>query len=308
MVRGLIIRQIFLVLDLVLVGAILIGAGAVAKQLFQRPPRVAQAGGGTDEVLIDSPPLIVALRDRKDYNSIADNGLFGEAGRFNAEKIETPAVVQVVDETVEETQLNLKLWGATSLSPTSVYASASIEDASQREGSKLFFVGDAVVENVTLEEVYPRWVIIKNSRETPAKLERLSMDEEEGDGGMEIASRSSRPARPQVLPTAEVELNKEAFILELSTNYAELVTKVKPELYRDSNGRVAGITAADISDVPLAQQLGLENGDVLQTVNNEKIDSEQKVLEMIQKYQNVNTFRVGILRNGKVQNISYNFN
>ena len=103
-----------------------------------------------------------------------------------------------------------------------------------------------------------------------------------------------------------VDLDKNDFIQELQVNYVELVTKVKPELYRDSSGRVAGITAADISDVPLAKKLGLENGDVLQTVNNEKIDSEQKILEMVQKYQNVNSFRIGILRNGRVENITYN--
>ena len=95
---------------------------------------------------------------------------------------------------------------------------------------------------------------------------------------------------------------------ELYVNYADLVTKVKPELYRDASGKVAGITAANISDVPLAKQLGLKDGDILQTVNNEKIDSQQKILDMVQKYQNADSFRIGIMRNGKQEIVTFNFN
>jgi type II secretory pathway component PulC len=133
------------------------------------------------------------------------------------------------------------------------------------------------------------------------------MDEEEGAEGANADTLASRGNREPTLPPQEVELDKNAFAEELLTNYADLVTKVKPELYRDASGKVAGITAADIAEVPLAKQLGLENGDVLQTVNNEKIDSEQKVMEMVQKYQDAGSFRIGIMRNGKQKIITYNF-
>lgn len=93
----------------------------------------------------------------------------------------------------------------------------------------------------------------------------------------------------------------------LYADYPGLVSRVKPELYRNADGTVGGITARGLAEVPLARQLGLEEGDVLQSVNNERIDSQQKVLEMIQKYQNAGSFSVGILRNGKQKTISYNF-
>ena len=76
---------------------------------------------------------------------------------------------------------------------------------------------------------------------------------------------------------------------------------------RDHLPVVNPVTGKAIAEVPLAKQLGLENGDVLQTVNNEKIDSEQKVLEMVQKYQDAGSFRIGIMRNGKQKIITYNF-
>ena len=308
MVRGLIIRQLFLVLNLALSGLILYTAVSVVLQMTSPPkaadsltPTVAPGAEATDDALN-------SLRERTAYNSIIENKLFGEAGQFKVDQAPTePVVEEVTDTTEEETQLNLKLWAVTSLSPKSPFASASIEDLSQKTGSQLFHIGNPVVANVTLEEVHPRWVVLINRNESPPKRERLSMDEEEGAEGANADTLASRSHREPTLPPQELDIDRNDFINELTVNYADLLTKVKPELYRDASGKVAGITAADIADVPLAKQLGLENGDVLQTVNNEKIDSEQKVLEMVQKYQDAGSFRIGIMRNGKQKIITYNF-
>ena len=308
MVRGLIIRQLFLVLNLALSGLILYTAASVVLQMTS-PPQASGAlsptveGGATD-----SDAALKSLRERTAYNSILDNKLFGEAGQFRVDLAPVePVIEEVSNTTEEETQLNLKLWAVTSLSPKSPFASASIEDLSQKTGSQLFHIGNPVVANVTLEEVHPRWVVLINRNESPPKRERLSMDEEEGAEGAAADTLASRGSRVPTLPPQEVEIDRNDFINELTVSYADLVTKVKPELYRDANGKVAGITAADIAEVPLAKQLGLENGDVLQTVNNEKIDSEQKVMEMVQKYQDAGSFRIGIMRNGRQKIITYNF-
>lgn len=309
MVRGLIIRQLFLVLNLALSGLILYTAVSVVLQLT-RPPQVAssapQPAAGEEGA---SENALKNLRERTAYNAILDNGLFGDAGRFKVDQVETAPVVadEPADGPEEETELNLKLWAVTSLSPKSPFASASIEDLGQKTGSQLFHIGHEVVANVTLEEIHPRWVVLINRNEDPPARERLSMDEEEGGAAGAEDLAVARGRREPSLPPQEVELDKNEFVQELYVNYADLVTKVKPELYRDASGKVAGITAKDIAEVPLAKQLGLENGDVLQTVNNEKIDSEQKVLEMVQKYQDAGSFRIGIMRNGKQKIITYNF-
>lgn len=308
MVRGLIIRQLFLVLNLALSGLILYTAVSVVLQMTS-PPQAAGALSPTVEGGAEgSGDALKSLRERTAYNSILENKLFGEAGQFKTPSAPIEPVVEEVPVTTEEeTDLNLKLWAVTSLSPKSPFASASIEDLGQKTGSQLFHIGNPVVANVTLEEVHPRWVVLINRNESPPKRERLSMDEEEGAEGADANMLASRGNREPTLPPQEVEIDRNDFINELTVNYADLVTKVKPELYRDANGKVAGITAADIAEVPLAKQLGLENGDVLQTVNNEKIDSEQKVLEMVQKYQDAGSFRIGIMRNGKQKIITYNF-
>jgi general secretion pathway protein C len=307
MVRGLVIRQLFLFLDVVLIGLIVFTVGLVLVNMV-KTPNITRAAT-LDETAPEPPetPLLNDLQERVAYNVIKDNGLFGDAGRFRKEVAAAPVATPVADTgPLAETSLSLTLWGTTSLSPTSPYATASIEDGSKRE-RRLYRIGDAVVDQVTLEEVHQRWVILLNSRETPPKRERLSMDEDEN--GNPLASRSGdavKSSRPTILPSEDVELDRKALVHELYENYADLVTKVKPELYRDASGNVAGITAPDIEEIPLAKTLGLQNGDVLQTVNNEQIDSQEKIMEMVQKYQRANAFRIGIMRNGKQKIITYN--
>ena len=77
------------------------------------------------------------------------------------------------------------------------------------------------------------------------------------------------------------------------------------EISRDESGNVLGITAPDISKQPLAQKLGFKDNDILQTVNNERIDSEEKIMEIFQKYQNANSFRIGIIRDGQPRVLNY---
>ena len=211
-----------------------------------------------------------------------------------------------MDPEVDLTKLNLRLVGTVALSPDDTFASASIEDTAKRSLPAVFFLGDEVVEKVTLAEVHPREVILLNARHSPAKRERLRMDDEEEETPGRVA-RNTPQRKPGNRESAaeRITLDRQEFISDLYTNYADLVTRVKPEMYRDENGKMIGVTAKNISEVPLAGKLGLSDGDVLQTVNNERIDSEERILEMVQKYRNATSFRIGIIRNGKPRTITY---
>jgi len=77
------------------------------------------------------------------------------------------------------------------------------------------------------------------------------------------------------------------------------LVRITPKIETDDSGDVVGITADNIGQYPLAQKLGFQDGDVLQTINNERIDSREKLMEIFQRYQNAPSFRIGILRNGQ---------
>jgi len=303
MVRGLIVRQVFIVLDLVLAVA-LIGTGALALSgLFAAPLDAARNLDGLDGDGHVQSASLRTLDEKSGYRPILDNRLFGDAGAYDPGAVPPPPPPPPpMEEPEVETSLNLRLVGTMAMRP---FESAIIEDMDTRGSVHSFMPGELVVDKVILEEVRQREVVILNERLIPAKRELLRMDEDKGKP-IVTARAPQRPA-PQPVDSSpdRITLNRNEFIQDLYTNYADLITKVQPEMYRDENGNVVGVTAQNISEVPLAAKLGLEDGDVLQSVNNEMIDSEQKIMEMVQKYQNSNSFRIGIMRNGQVRTITY---
>jgi type II secretory pathway component PulC len=318
MVSGLIIRKTFIVIDLALAALVVVVVGLVAMEMTRvipGPDAVLAAQGNTDEPTAQPLPQVA---DRAAYASLRQSGLFGEAGKWDPKAIPPPAPVvpeeKPPEPDVSETTLNLRLMGTIALGSGSKFSTAFIENLDANDRGRGYFIGDQVMENVTLEEVLSREVIVLNKRFDPPKRERLKMDEAESTPGATASAspKSAAPAPGSAPGSASdpsssdrVNLKRDEIVQELYKNYSDLVTNLKPEMARDDKGNVIGITAPNIGQVPMAQKLGLKDNDILQTVNNEQIDSEQKIIEMVQKYQTANSFRIGIMRDGKPKVITY---
>jgi type II secretory pathway component PulC len=305
MVRGLIIRKTFIVIDLALAALVAVVVGLVAIEMTRAipgPDAVLAEGGNVDAPT--APPL-PQVGEHAVYASLKQSGLFGEAGKWDPKAIPPPAAVETpVESDVVDTSLNLRLMGTIALGPTSKFSTAFIENLDTNDRGRGYLVGDQVMDSVTLEEVLSREVIVLNKRFDPPKRERLKMDEAQPESGV-VANTPAPPAASGDAASERISLKRDEVVQELYANYADLVTNVKPEMARDANGNVIGVTAPNIGQVPLAQKLGIKDNDVLQTVNNEQIDSEQKILEIVQKYQTANSFRIGIMRDGKPKVITY---
>ena len=307
MVRGLIIRKTFIMIDLALAVLVVAVVGLVAKEMTRAipgPDAVLAEVGGVAEPTAQPLPQVA---DRAAYASLRQSGLFGEAGKWDPKAIPlTPIVEEKPPEAeVVDTTLNLRLIGTIALGNTSKFSTAFIENLDTNDRGRGYWIGDQVMDNVTLEEVLSREVIVLNKRLTPPKRERLKMEEAVPVSGSVSKAPATTAASADSSSSERISLKRDEVVQELYANYADLVTNVKPEMARDAQGNVIGVTAPNIGKVPLAQKLGIKDNDVLQTVNNEKIDSEQKILEIVGKYQTANSFRIGIMRDGKPRVITY---
>ena len=306
MVRSLVIRQVFVLLELSLavlaVYAILVVVGILGMKSITNTPVITDIAQSDDAAL-----RIATAKSFDSYNSIATGGLFGEAGRWDPDAEPIPPPPPPPEETeLEDTNLNLKLTGAMgSRLMNDSFAAAFIADMDKKTPSRGFAIGDEVVDRVTLIEIYHREVILLNARNTPEKKERLSMDDENAQ--VLVARPVGRGrARRNTTASQRIPLKRAEIQKDILASYADIVNKVKPTESKDASGKVVGITAGEISDLPLAQKLGLEDDDIFTSVNNEKIDSIEKVMELTNKYRNAETLRIGILRNGKKKTIIYN--
>lgn len=306
MVRGLVIRKTFIMVDLALAAFVAVVVGLVAMEMVRviPGPDAVLAGGGS--VAEPTAPPLPQVGDRAVYASLKQSGLFGEAGKWDPKAMAPPDMPPVppTDTEVVETTLNLRLVGTIASGAVSKFSTAFIENLDTNDRGRAYWVSDQVMDNVTLEEVLSREVIVLNKRFDPPKRERIKMDEAQPESGA-VTKAPPPPTGAGDASSERISLKRDEVVQELYANYADLVTNVKPEMARDANGNVIGVTAPNIGQVPLAQKLGIKDNDVLQTVNNEQIDSEQKILEIVQKYQTANSFRIGIMRDGKPKVITY---
>lgn len=301
MLRGLIIRRSFVIADVILVG----GAGLFAAFLGFKSFR--EADFRPDVVSPASPEdyegMFAKVGPRPAYNRIVQSGIFGRAATTSGDDKEPPPVVE--EPLAEaETELPLRLWGTVVSGPNDLLASAAIE---VREGAPTlgaYYLNQDVLEDVILVEIRRREVILDNRRMN--RLEHLKMLE--GDERLAASRPPGRrpPTRGRRSQASEmITLDRHEFSQGLIDNYADLANNVDVRVYTDAQGNVKGLTASNISTIPLARKLGIQDNDVLSSVNNEQIDSVEKVYEIVNKYRNASTFRIGILRGGKPKTITY---
>lgn len=299
MLRGLAIRQLFVLTNWVLATLIVLGAlGLAASALYKARHAQSPSGKpGTEAAAASAKPL-ATVKPRAAYDAIMASGIFGPGAQATTDAPAAPAAPTAPE---AETQLRLKLIGTAATTPKDPFASAVIMNQ-ENNSIKTFAVGQAVVENVTLEEIHRRKVIIFNKRTNRREVLR---NEESEDDQSQLAANAA-PGTNTAPPPPRVRIKKQELYDQVLSNYADLAAQLKPELAHDANGNVTGITANNIESIPIAETLKLKNGDVLQSVNNERIDSEAKILEIVQKYQGTSSFSVDILRNGKKQTMTYN--
>ncbi len=304
MLKGLAIRQGFLIADLVLACLIAIISVMAVMRMFDSDIILA---GPTGEFVEPKPLDLAKLAPREEYALLADHGLFGDAAKQKkADEVVVEEPVEPVAQPIEETTLPLQLLGTFFMSPDDALASAIIQDGTKQAPLNLstYYIGQPVMPDVVLAAVHKKAVILHN--QTKQTYEILKMEDakanQPGLGGLPLrpnlapSPMAQAPAQPGVYSVQRQEL-----VNEVAENPTELVAKVSPRLAYDDSGNVQGITSPNIAQLPMAQKLGFQQDDIVQAINGEAIQSEQDVFELINKYYTAPVHRVTVLRNGTPQ-------
>ncbi len=317
MLRGLLIRQGLLLLHMIL--AILIDdvLGLVILEVFEEQERIV-AG----DVKKDSPGLAgwtpQPIKERGAYDRIVEAGLFGIAG---ATAPSVDASPPPAEEEPVETDLPLHLYGTAAAFPTDPLGTAVIQDDTTKL-KHTYYLGQEVKDNRVLMEIHKRKVVLQN-RLTSQK-EVLLAEEASGQAEPATVARANvlRPGvplpagRPGPVPQPptgvarpdgnRILIDRNELAQEFSqVNYSELYAQISPEIATDQRGNVLGLTSKNIGNIPLAQKYGFKEGDIIQKINGQTINSEQAVVDVLTKYQTANTFWVSVLRDGRPQTLVF---
>lgn len=139
--------------------------------------------------------------------------------------------------------------------------------------------------------------------------------------GEENSARPVAPARPTTIappaiasnaPTIEgiTQLSENSYQIDRSlvdeklANLASLANEAKA-IPNMRGGEFNGFKLYAIRSTSLFAQLGLKNGDIIQTVNGEKVDSLDKAMGLLKDLSSASSIQIGLQRRGAPVTIDY---
>jgi len=216
------------------------------------------------------------------YQPIFERHLFGKEPETDV----TPDQIQI--DTLKQTQLKLKLWGTVIMSDRTY---AVIE--SGREGQNLYRTGDTI-QNATIKMILREKVVLNvGGRDEVLEMEKL------------LAATGIRPPRTQtaVSMPQSIAINRSQ-IESAVQNPDQLMQEVRVRPHFEK-GQLDGLTITAIKPDSIFRKMGLASGDILTSVDGEKIVSMNDALKLYETIKSASTIKLEIKRRGRMQTIEY---
>ena len=239
-----------------------------------------------------------------------------------------PSVEQVIEATYEPTTLPIKLLGTMVVKPAA-FSSGSVEI--DKKEQKVVSVGTVLMDGKAEVVLIARnYLVLKEDNKLTVALMFTGKEGEAtavpGQPGQTmpppaIAPSGDRaPNRPAVPTPATSGKAGDAPGVKKTGTYAwnlerahvndklKDVTKLGSEVrpvpnYR--NGKYDGVKMMGMNDASLFKEIGFENGDILQSVNGERMDSPNKALALYDALKNKSRLTVLIERDGIAKTLRY---
>ncbi|MGD9010428.1 MAG: type II secretion system protein GspC [Desulfobacteraceae bacterium] len=251
-----------------------------------------------DKVSVNAPDAVIAAKNRGhrpfgDYRAILTRDLF----KTTKTPLATAPKKEVNLDDMEQTKLNLKLWGT--VTGTEEQAYAVIEDTQKRE-QNLYRVGDSI-QNAMVKMIRRAKVVLQ----VDGRDEVLAMEEIKQGGSSRRVSHS-RPTRST--PSSGVRSQRvsmrRSMINDAINDVTKLMTQVKIQPHME-NGQPDGLAISNIKPNSIFRRMGLRNGDILKKVEGADIRTVDDALRLYDSMKSADSVSVEIERRGSLRQIDY---
>jgi general secretion pathway protein C len=287
-------KAIFIVINLI---CIMIMAYFAVDGLYEGV--TDRLGGGPVSTEKPAYPVSDAHIPRKPlsaYNAVLERNLFETRtaasiqAKSNAEKLDV--------ESLEETKLNLKLWGTVSGTRDGDYA--VIEDVKTHQ-QELYRTGDTIQAAVVKEIFREKVVLTVDGKDEVLQMQDMKAGKSTGRSGR-LASGRSTPTN-RAVRAQRISLRR-SYIDQAMTDVGSLMTQVKIQPHME-DGVPAGLSLSRIKPNSIFRRMGLRNGDVITGVDGTEISTVDDALRLVDNLRSSSSLSVQLKRRGRDKNIEY---
>ena len=264
-------------------------------QLYLRP-QMTVASASVPPALIYSPKATTA-----DLNLILQNNIFDSNNRSAAATMTLGSSPASIDDASTGVRADLKLFG------TVVAAERSQVLLEVSKELKLYHLGDKVPGDGTIEEIRRNQVNIRNRDQS---LTTLMLHEQEplSTRGAPAFAENGRNTGGDIREVGENRwLVSRGLVASVRENFADQLRLAQMEPLVVA-GKTEGFLVKRINPRSVLVKMGLQRGDVVKEVNNIKLDSPEKALQVFQQLREARQIAVAVERNGQPMNFSYEIN
>jgi general secretion pathway protein C len=233
-----------------------------------------------------------------DLNMILQNNIFDTDSRSAAVTMSLLPASEGGEDAATAARADLKLYG------TVVAGEQSQALIEANKDLKFYHLGDKVPGDGTLEEILRNQVKIKNRDQS---LTTLTLNEKDP-----LLDRTAQPSVKTSLATGDEvrEVGENRWLIARNTvdsvreNFADQLRLAQMQP-RTVSGKTSGFLIQRINPRSFLAKLGLQRGDVILDVNNIKLDSPEKALQVFQQLREARQINVAVERNGQPMSFAY---
>ena len=173
-------------------------------------------------------------------------------------------------------------------------------------GQNLYRVGDQVQEARIKMILRERVVLEVGGKDEILQIEELAAASgaARAPAAGPSAGAPAGPPPPEPEPVSrDVNLSRQT-IEEAMGNVAELMKQVRIRPFFEG-GKPAGLSLAGVAPGSIFEQMGIRNGDVLQTVDGQPIQTVDDVVNLYQSLSSADAIAVQVRRGGRIEDIQY---
>jgi type II secretion system protein C len=236
-----------------------------------------------------------------DYSAIVDRNLFTDGGIADTPRANVNSARQLESMGSAE-ELGLRLVGAIAGGPV---ASRAIIQSAKTNATGSYRIGDTVA-SATIEDIQRDVVVMRYRNQSLVLKLRAGKSDDAGQKPQEAAQKAQEAGKTdgQNQPSAAAEAASAA--PSRGGYMTELFHKATIEPYV-KNGQTEGLQITGLENIPMAELLGLRNGDVVQSVNGQQLTSKQKAFQVLMKAKTQPKVNIQLLRDGNNKNLSFDF-
>jgi general secretion pathway protein C len=260
----------------------------IGVDTFYRVVSSELKGVNTKEIVMEQLPNAEESKRSplSSFQVITERNLFGsldkESKDVNEEEIEA----------LEPTSLKVALLGTVTGNEQNAFA--VIEETDKRKQG-LYKIGDSV-QNATVKTILREKVVLR----VGTKDEILTMEESAASRREKVRGPSKTAERGNTITVSRKDI--QSSLKDINKLMSEV--RIRPHF---KDGESDGLSVSRIKGGSVFSKLGLRNGDIVQKINGEPINSPDEVLALYEKLKSGSRVSLEVTRKGEPKTMNYRF-